>query len=73
MRKAKNEQPQIEAINSKKTEEPIITQGMGKRCPSCGWIAEMISTYKDGTVSVACANCFLDKTPTKHKKRRDTP
>jgi len=59
-------------MSPKKTDEPTYTERMGKPCPSCGWNAEIVSTYKDGTVTVACANCFVDKTPVKPKKRGDT-
>lgn len=55
-------------MDSKKADEPTYIEGMGKPCPSCGWCAEIVSTYRDGTITVICANCFLDKTPAKPKK-----
>lgn len=60
-------------MDSKKADEPVCTEAMGKRCPSCGWRAEIISTFKDGTVTVACANCLLDKTPKKSKSSEERP
>lgn len=55
-------------MDSKRTDESTYMERMGKRCPSCGWEIEIVTTFKDGTVTVACANCFLDKTPKKSKK-----
>ena len=55
-------------MEGKKVDFPINREGMGKKCPSCGWRAEIISTHKDGTITVACANCFLDKTQQRRKQ-----
>jgi hypothetical protein len=57
-------------MSSKETDEPTYTERIGEPCPSCGWCSEIVSTHKDGTITVACANCFLDKTQTKSKKRK---
>jgi uncharacterized Zn finger protein (UPF0148 family) len=60
-------------MNQKKTDKPSFTERKGTvKCPSCGSIFEIVSTSKDGTQTVICANCDLDKTPDYATKSHST-